>query len=463
MNIVANQEPSVTFPVSIPNWLVYTQCILFAILYGIWVLPETILVRHLCLIAGALLGVFVIFRNRTLVLTKPAIPIGLIITLFVWVIFHLVFLSRNPELQWYEFTTIWKRAAIGAIFAIGFGIALQSRNLTPKNKNRCWWLVYSGLALPTMIYWVKYVVTFSVSYFGFYAPDFLMLYQESAKFFIHKSAYVFFCLPVLAIALGRLKEIFFGTHWPKMEIAIYGLTVIAVLLNFAFEKDRNGAMYALLLLAILAISSFIEKIKSLSSKNIIILFVLLLIPISIAIKQINSNPHWSSIIDDAKIAIQIDRYDEWKYNGDKGYPINALGQTVSNSNYERIAWGTYGLRLIKQNPFGYGLVERSFGHLGKIQWPDAKLHQSHSAWMDFTLGLGIPGFLLLFGAGMLAWKQSFNMHLPWKSIGVWGLGATLLLLFTTEVSQRVYLDALIFAILWVTSLTLGRAGNSAIN
>ena len=451
-------DKQVYFP---PYSIILLQCILFVILYGVWIQPETILVRHLCLIIGAILGTFVIFQNRALLMTRAATPIWLIGALFAWVIFHLVFLSRNPELQWNEFTTIWKRTAIGAIFAIGFGIALQSRNLTPMNKNRCWWLVYSGLALPTMIYWVKYIVTFSGSYFGFNAPDFLMLYQESAKFYIHKSAYVFFCLPVLAIALGRLKEIFLGAHWPKLEIVIYGLTVIAVLLNFAIEKDRNGAMYSLLLLAILTFSFFIEKIKNLSTKNIVIIFLLLLVPISIAIKQINSNPHWSSILDDAKIAVQIDRYDEWKYNGDKGYPINALGQTVSNSNYERIAWGTYGLRLIKQNPLGYGLVERSFGYLGKIQWPDAKLHQSHSAWMDITLGLGIPGFLLLFGAGILAWKQSFNLQLPWKSIGVWGVGATLLLLFTTEVSQRVYIDALIFLILWVSSLSLVRVSEKS--
>ena len=451
-------DKQVYFP---PYSIILLQCILFVILYGVWIQPETILVRHLCLIIGAILGTFVTFQNRALLMTRAATPIWLIGALFAWVIFHLVFLSRNPELQWNEFTTIWKRTAIGAIFAIGFGIALQSRNLTPMNKNRCWWLVYSGLALPTMIYWVKYIVTFSGSYFGFNAPDFLMLYQESAKFYIHKSAYVFFCLPVLAIALGRLKEIFLGAHWPKLEIVIYGLTVIAVLLNFAIEKDRNGAMYSLLLLAILTFSFFIEKIKNLSTKNIVIIFLLLLVPISIAIKQINSNPHWSSILDDAKIAVQIDRYDEWKYNGDKGYPINASGQTVSNSNYERIAWGTYGLRLIKQNPLGFGLVERSFGYLGKIQWPDAKLHQSHSAWMDITLGLGIPGFLLLFGAGILAWKQSFNLQLPWKSIGVWGLGATLLLLSTTEVSQRVYIDALIFTILWVSSLSLVRKGDKS--
>jgi hypothetical protein len=63
---------------------------------------------------------------------------------------------------------------------------------------------------------------------------------------------------------------------------------------------------------------------------------------------------------------------------------------MSTTNYLRSAWGKVGIKLIAQNPLGYRLIERSFGCLAKINWPDSNLHQSHSGWIDLTLGLGIP-------------------------------------------------------------------------
>jgi uncharacterized membrane protein YqjE len=48
----------------IPSWIVWVQGICFSILYAIWVLPETILVRHVCLIVGALASLWVIYQYR---------------------------------------------------------------------------------------------------------------------------------------------------------------------------------------------------------------------------------------------------------------------------------------------------------------------------------------------------------------------------------------------------------------
>ena len=37
-------------PIVIPSWLIWIQSFAFAILYGIWAVPETIVIRHVCLI-----------------------------------------------------------------------------------------------------------------------------------------------------------------------------------------------------------------------------------------------------------------------------------------------------------------------------------------------------------------------------------------------------------------------------
>ena len=100
------------------------QTICFSVLYAIWVLPGTIVLRHLCLGLGALLSLYSIYKSRHLFLQKRVIPIWLIATLFGWITFHLLFLAQDPMVQLAEFTSIWKRSALGVIFALGMGISI---------------------------------------------------------------------------------------------------------------------------------------------------------------------------------------------------------------------------------------------------------------------------------------------------------------------------------------------------
>ena len=455
MNLVKKKEPNLKNQVFMPNWLVYTQCTLFAILFGIWVLPETILVRHVCLIIGALLSLYAINQNRPIFLARLAIPIILIGLLFFWVFFHGLFLTNDFDAQWLEFTTIWKRAAIGFIFAIGLGISIGGQAKTnPRESISSWWIMYCGLALPTIIFWLKYLATLISSRYLVEIPEYFMLYEESAKFFVHKSAYVFFCLPLFGVSLGRLYQIYRRAQLWQFESIIYLVSIFAVLFNFIVEKDRNGEIYAFLLGMVFCILILKDQLKSFSYQKILLGCLITLIPVLSALYQFRNNPQWNTIFSDAKIAVQIDKYNNWQDQDRLLPPINDQGKRIYGTNYERIAWGTAALRLIQQNPLGYGLVERSFGRLGQKVWPEAKLHQSHSAWLDFALGLGIPGIIFLLGAGILSWQQAKQVDSPWSVMGQWGLGAILLLMCTTELSQKVYIDGLIFMISFISSLSL---------
>ena len=144
----------------IPSWIVWVQGICFSILYAIWALPETILVRHVCLIVGALASLWVIYQYRKSFFQKKSIPVWLIAALFAWASFHLFFLSNDFAAQYEEYTSIWKRTAIGAVFALGFGVALSSYSRKQDSKGKALWtLIYIGLLAPTLIYIVKYVLT----------------------------------------------------------------------------------------------------------------------------------------------------------------------------------------------------------------------------------------------------------------------------------------------------------------
>jgi O-antigen ligase len=128
---------------------------------------------------------------------------------------------------------------------------------------------------------------------------------------------------------------------------------------------------------------------------------------------------------------------------------------VSITNYERAAWAQVAIDFIAERPLGYGLVLESFKHVGKEKWPESNLLQSHSGWLDLTLGIGIPGIVLIILASSLAMRNLVHSKLIWSDPVIWTLSSIALLMVTTEVSQKVYLDALIYLILFAASLSLG--------
>lgn len=451
--------------VPVPNWLVYLQCVCFSILFGIWVLPETILVRHICLVLGALSGLYVIYQNRHFFLSAKAVPIWMLVLLFAWALFHLFFLGQDFDAQWQEWTTIWKRSAIGLVFAVGLGLSLASQTSASRNEavpgkmsgpsTISWRIIFIGLALPTLIYWMKFGAGFLQELgLGNFWESLLLQKDASSRYFIHKSAYAFFCLPLLAVSLGRLYQLYLSSRLKTLEALIYITCFFLVLLNFIHEKDRNGEIYTFFLSVVFCGLLLKAHMSSFSRQKIVLVIIVALMPILAAVYQYRNNPQWNSLFSDAEIAIQIDKYNNWQDQVALKPPKNKEGKQISGTNYERIAWGTAALRLVGQNPLGYGLVERSFGHLGMKVWPQAKLHQSHSGWLDFTLGMGIPGTLLLLGAGILAWAQTNKTQVPWGTLGWWGLSSLLLLLCTTELSQKVYIDALIFLTGFVAALSV---------
>ena len=451
--------------VSIPRGLIWLQCFAFAVLYGVWSLPETILIRHVCLILGAILGLYVLIRFRSILYTKKALLLWLLLLLFAWIACQYFFISPNPDLQIKEITSIWKRTGIGFIFAVGLGLSLSSRSIRERQAALFdiyyWRLIYIGLLLPTLIYLLKYVLTFHANQWGFTAPDYLRLHYDSLPFYIPKTGYVAFCLPFFAIALGQIATQIERQQWRSWSTLIYLLSCLAVLFVFYAENIKNGIAYALVLTIFFFANLLYKNIKRIKLKESIVLLAFTTAFGFFIAQHVHKNESWSTLYVDMKVAIQIDQYDQWKWNGERGYPNNELGKMVSNTNYERVAWMVAGAQLLIENPLGYGLVERSFGHLAKIKWPESKLHQNHSGWLDLALGLGLPGIGLILGALILALKQCIAVPGPIGNFGFWLLLSLVLLWCTTEVSQKTFFDWLVFAIAWIAALALGDIGRDA--
>ncbi len=100
-------------------------------LLGIWAVRHTIALRNILLFVTAFLSLIYLYwilRNwqssfsRIYLFKVNFLPVGLILSMFFWVIVHYIFFSQFPEKQLNELSSTWLRAFIASI--IGFACAL---------------------------------------------------------------------------------------------------------------------------------------------------------------------------------------------------------------------------------------------------------------------------------------------------------------------------------------------------
>jgi len=442
--------------IQIPLWLIFLQCFSFAILYSVWILPEIAAWRNTSLVIGAALGLYVSYQYRSLLLNKLALPIWLVGILFLWATFHLLFLSQNPVVQLIEFKGIWKRALLAVIFALGLGLSIA--NNAERINKWAWPLIYLGLLMPTFIYLLKWTLTFhGQDILGLTSiPAYLKVYPGSQLFYVPKTDYVVFCLPTLAVAFGQMLTLLQEKRIQWAQLLLYGATIAAVSFVFYGQNIKNGFAYVALLFIIFLFALVRASKKKWTPIKVGIIAIAMIGVGFVGYKHIQQNDSWKTFAADYRVAVQIDRNQEWKFAGEKGYPLNELGKSVSETNYQRVSWGAAGIYLFRENLLGYGLIENSFGPLVNKKWPESSVHltHAHSGWLDLALGLGLPGISLVLISLILALMQTQNLVAPWKSLGRWTLLSTLLLWCTTEVSNNGNFDPMLFWVIFTASLAL---------
>lgn len=130
----------------IPGILIWTQCIIFVALYSVWAMREVMFFRRAALIVGALMALYPIYHYRFYFFKRRAIPVWLLVGLFIWMTCHLYFFAQDYPEQLLEFHRIWKYAALAAIFALGLGLSLAS-----ENQDRRYWPIILFRAMLALV------------------------------------------------------------------------------------------------------------------------------------------------------------------------------------------------------------------------------------------------------------------------------------------------------------------------
>lgn len=416
----------------------------------IWVIPNTIALRHLLLITGCISAIGLIsynwdqFRN----LSIRIFPLICILGLFVWVIIHYVFFSLNPMLELSEIKGLWMRSLLGAIAAIGLGIAIVKHS---KIRLYIYLALFLTPAINVLAYcWASYL------HRGFIKPN------EFVFFLFAKIETAYFGAIAAAVATGNLIHLMAGriNKAKTIQILYWLLGLALVLFSALVSSTKNGIAIALGLCALLSLVVAMNSIFRKGGSKILSAFVVMgILLLSLGIWEGHKSMAyrgWDTVFQDAALGIDIDGNKQWQMNeGTVPMPLNSLGKPAAINTYTRFAYAAVGVRLIDQYPMGYGSINRSFeGLLTLAQIPHHHDRQVHSGWIDFGLAFGIPGLLLIFGSMtsiiFFGIKRKSPITLPWVIFCLAFIPFGLI----AEISYKQYFEATIFFLTLASTLVI---------
>ena len=412
------------------------------------VLQHTIFLRNLTLITGALIGVYLIYKSYRIFSIKNTLPLLALALLFLWVLIHYFFFAGDPVAQFEEFSSVWKRVFLSFLFAIGLGLSTPGAS---KN-NRI--LIGIGFAATVIVFYFRQAIAvlgLSIS------NPFLVLnyFDPNSIGYVPKYYFSTFVIPFIALLYCYLADILIGKHRHRTVLVLMTcLSLMGSLYIFYAVGNKNGVLYFL----VISMGALLYLIKAkhnlIVPKTYFIIFLIFLAFLPLVYLHIKSQPVWANFIAEAKPALDFKNNDQWKYSGEKGIPLSALGNPMSGTTYLRVAWAVKGSELLLENPLGYGLVINSFGPIGKKKWPDSSLTHAHSGWIDLGLAFGIPGLALVLLALIRTVVVCTRKHAFFAKAGVWVLLSMALVFISSEVAERILLDYLIFLIAFFAAVSI---------
>jgi hypothetical protein len=412
----------------------------YFLLAAVWVLPGTIGIRNWLLGIGLLSSFFYIWSKRSVItINRTCLPLMLIGVLFLWAGIHYLFFSLEPTLELKEIKGIWLRSFGGVVIAIVVGIAFQ------KFKNIRVIFLFSILFIPLInltIYVYQSILKERIIQPNDFVTQYLFNKIEVAFF---GSVAVSTLLAYALILLLKKQNLI-----TSAKLFVIYMSCMLMALSSVISSSKNGVAVSLGLIGLycvcmvyLSIFRTGQRIKYFLSA---LIFALLFLFIK-NIHQAKAGPGWGSLVADIKVAVQIEKYQNWKNPSKFGLPFNEHGQVVAGNTYERASWALAGLHLLANNPLGYGSVNNSFkGMLNHQKVEHNVPGQTHSGWIDFALGFGVPGIVIIILAQLSIIYLGLKNKTKFSLMGVWICIALLPLGVIAEISYKQYFEATLFFI-----------------
>lgn len=416
------------------------------LLMAIWPIAHTIALRNVLLYVGGILALLYITRHRHNLYTWRALPVFFIAAFLVWVCIHYIFFTHNPALEFAQLKSTWSRVLMASLLGIGAG--LFSRNLITAQK-----ILWLGFFIFLLTFYANY------AWVSITRNDWSIPYPFGLGIFGNKTGVMFYGIILLALNAGILAYLSQQLSKTSKYQLIGSISSIGLaFFSFIMVGTKNGVAIGLIIIASVIILYLIKSKKSFRNLSILTGFVTVLI--FAAYLHLKLNPEWHNFFQAVATGIQIDLYPHWQDLRTHGLPMLADGTVLPESAYLRTAFIAEGLRLLSITPLGYGLVDESFGYLIKENLPNGSqllLVGTHSGWLDFSLGYGFPGLLLVWSAIASSVFISYKESTLWSCTARWILYGAFLTWTFAEISSSHFVETLFFLI------TLLAAGNIPIS
>ena len=396
--------------------------VLSSSLLGIWAVKETIAFRNILLVSGTLFSIYYIVQEwrygdlKEQCTIWSVMPTLLLVITFVWVVSHYLFFSVDPVRQFEELESTWLRALMASIIGLATGLALRNH---PNRLNLLW----LGILITFLVLFYQYIPR-ALDQNKLLVPDYDH-YLFHLKFNTVLAGMILIA-GVDGALLDHLRSI--GYSWSKFRFWYFMYWLFATSLAlwaFVYIIDaRNGIGLSVILYFFWFICALVFFIHSqMHRPNLKSFLVLLVVNIGLclvlyfAYLQTTVNKGWHTIIDDAKIAVQIDRYPHWQNLAQMGYPKRDDGQVVTFNTYERVAWATAGTRAIIAHPQGVGVLAYPFAKHPNVPPkmvvdPNISEIATHSGWVELGLAFGIPILALIFSILLLTFIEAARHAYP---------------------------------------------------
>lgn len=380
-------DPKVTAAATPANW--FWQAWLATVVF-VFPIPHTIALRNLILVAGLLVLVATwqgAMRLRPAIALRPA-AWGLVATT-AWLVLQSVAIAPAPTVALENLRGDWLTPLLTGTLAAFAAARLKAREAC---RVLC-------LALLAHMFWVlgwQLWLLISTGAVGDGSQGIVPFgerdYQSSLSGFLLA---IVLAERATAVGIGSQAALFARrAGWVVLAVALATETAL---------RTRNGVIVNTILVAATAL--WLVRLKPR-------LVTVLLAATILAGTSIVLDARWSGLKE--SLAIGWNSPSLYWMNGDpRQRPPTPSGALLEDSAYARAAWGHQALLAIGEHPLGLGFGRDGFGRAIEQKFGFPGLVSSHSGWLDFALGAGVPGLaLLLLSAGLAirgGWRQ-FRLH-----------------------------------------------------
>jgi hypothetical protein len=363
-------------------------------LIAIWAIPHTIAIRNIFLLMCLPLAL-VCLKRHLLISYRSPIAIFFLLILFIWMVAHYLIFSFSPAIELKELTSTGLRSLIGCLIAIAIAAVIKSKKYSFEWLSTAFYIYSFG---------ILGIYLFQSNSLEVWLSPIEFLQKNHSNDGINKVNPAFMASIAVAVAYANISVIFERYQDLKTILIKIWPHILGVFASFAsvfVVNTKNGVAICMFLTAIFVVVTIFNILKNFK-KNKYLLFALIFSFIAGWALWLNhsakTSPGWQTMLRDAAISIQVDKYKNWQNEPAMGLPPSGSAQPIAN--YVRFAWASKGILLIKDYPMGYGtLTHQSFPALLKLEGIDIVCFMetcgTHSGWVDFGLAYGVPGILCL--------------------------------------------------------------------